>query len=70
MKTTLLVFSFTFITQVQPAYSKVQSLVTGNNPAEIQRNAYRKGMNYPVSELKCSQRCSQWWERDPNNDPD
>lgn len=70
MKTTLLILTFSIITQIQPAHSQVQSLVTGRNPAEIQKNAYHKGMNYPVSELRCSQRCSQWWERNPGNDPD
>lgn len=47
-----------------PAYAETRSLISGDNPEEVQENAFKKGMEYPVGSLKCSQRCSQWWGKD------
>lgn len=47
-----------------PAIAKYQVNITGRDAQEVQENAFKKGMNYPVSSMKCSQRCSQWWERE------
>jgi hypothetical protein len=35
----------------------------GNDPQQVEENARKAGFEYPTSELKCSQRCSQWWEK-------
>lgn len=45
------------------AYAKYQVNVTGQDAEEVQENAFKQKMDYPVGPLKCSQRCSQWWER-------
>jgi hypothetical protein len=49
---------------LSPTWAKYQSLITGANPEEVQENAFKKSMSYPVGSLKCSQRCSQWWHHD------
>jgi hypothetical protein len=54
--------SLTLLT-VAPAMAEVRSQITGDSPEEVQENAFRRGMDYPVGPLRCSQRCSQWWER-------
>lgn len=45
------------------AFAKSQTLITGQDAEEVQENAFKQKMDYPVGPLKCSQRCSQWWER-------
>jgi len=63
MNTVLLCLLSIFLVTA-PAQAKVQSVIHGESPQEVQKNAFRQKMEYPVSELKCSQRCSQLWERD------
>ena len=45
------------------AFAKSQTLITGQDAEEVQENAFKQRMDYPVGPLKCTQRCSQWWER-------
>lgn len=45
----------------QGVMAETRSLISGDDPAEVQENAFKRGMDYPVGPLKCSQRCSQWW---------
>jgi len=46
-----------------PAQASTQRTITGDSAQEVQENAFKQGFDYPVSELRCSQRCSQRWER-------
>lgn len=46
-----------------PAKATVQTYITGQDAAEVQENAFKANMDYPVGPLRCSQRCSQLWER-------
>jgi len=63
MKTLLFAVAAIAIGQATLAYASEQRMITGSNPQEIQENAFKAGYSYPVSALKCDQRCSQWWER-------
>jgi len=63
MNTVLLCLLSIFLAAA-PAQAKVQSVIHGESPQEVQKNAFRQNMDYPVSEMRCSQRCSQLWERD------
>lgn len=38
-------------------------LVTGDSPEQVQENAYKADMSYPVGPLECGQRCRQWWAK-------
>lgn len=38
-------------------------LITGDSPEQVQENAYKKDMSYPVGPLECGQRCRQWWAK-------
>jgi hypothetical protein len=46
-----------------PAQASTQRTITGDSAQEVQENAFKQGFDYPVSELRCNQRCSQRWER-------
>jgi len=45
------------------ASAATQRTFGGNNPQQVEENARKAGFEYPISELKCSQRCSQRWEK-------
>jgi hypothetical protein len=61
---------FRFLTVILVATSgntvmaQTRQLITGDSPEQVQENAYKKQMDYPVTPLKCNQRCHQWWARD------
>lgn len=46
------------------ANAEVRSLISGNDPYEVQEKAFKQGFQYPVGSMKCGQRCSQWWGRE------
>lgn len=37
---------------------------SGDNPAEVEKNARNAGFEYPDGKMECSPRCSQRWGRD------
>ena len=47
----------------QVAKAETRSLISGNDPYEVQEKAFKMGFQYPVGLMKCGQRCSQWWGR-------
>jgi hypothetical protein len=62
-RTLTLATTLTIFLSMPNAEAKIQKMITGSNPEEIQENAFKQKMDYPVGPLKCDQRCSQWWER-------
>ena len=37
---------------------------SGDNPAEVEKNARNAGFEYPDGKMECSSRCTQRWGRD------
>ena len=37
---------------------------SGDNPAEVEKNARNAGFEYPDGKMECSARCTQRWGRD------
>ena len=61
--TTIAIIALATTVAGYPAQASTQRTITGDNAQEVQENAFKQGFDYPVSELRCSQRCSQRWER-------
>lgn len=45
-----------------PSSADVKKKITGRSEHQVKENAFKEGKKYPVTPIKCSQRCSQWWE--------
>lgn len=60
----VLIWSLVAYLSYDVAFARSQTLITGQDPEEVQENAFKQKMDYPVGPLKCSQRCSQWWVRE------
>ncbi len=61
MKYVLFCLSCTLFSQAVSA--TVRATLTGSTPAEIQKRAYQGDWKYPVTEMRCNQRCWQDWEK-------
>ena len=46
------------------AEAKSTRSFSGDDPAEVEKNARNAGFTYPDGEMNCTSRCTQRWARD------
>ena len=58
------VFAMLLVGLPLAAEAKSTRSFSGDNPAEVEKNARNAGFDYPDGKMECSSRCTQRWGRD------